>query len=74
MPIARWAYAAFTDRIPPLFTVVRLVLEVSDLPPKQSESGESKKEQPKKDDPKAVEANPGATPKSPLQDRSDLFR
>lgn len=59
-------YVAFTDRIPALYTVVRLVLEVSDQAPKQTNDPkpEIKQDGSKQD----------ATPKKPEPDRSDLFR
>ncbi len=59
-------YVAFSDRIPPLFTVVRLVLEVSDQAPKQSNIPTPGTKQ----DPTTEES----TPKTPKQDRSDFFR
>jgi hypothetical protein len=59
-------YAAFTDRIPPLFTVVRLVLEASDQSPRQASET--------KVDPKQEAVKQDAKSKNNEQDRSDLFR
>lgn len=59
-------YAAFTERIPPQFTVVRLVLEVSDEAPKQS-SGAT--------DAKPLPITEGkASEGKPEPERADLFR
>jgi len=62
-------YAAFTERIPPQFTVVRLVLEVSDLAPKQAKDVQPL---PAPSESKVLDTNSPA-PKSE-KDRSDLFR
>jgi hypothetical protein len=60
-------YVAFTDHIPPLFTVVRLVLEVSEQAPRQTNEPQS--ETKKKTDAQKKSAE---QPKS--SDRSDLFK
>ncbi len=59
-------YVAFSEHIPPLFTVVRLVLEVSDQAPKQIDDAKTETKQ--------DTTKPDTQPKKPEQDRSDLFR
>jgi hypothetical protein len=59
-------YVAYTDHIPALFTVVRLVLEVSEQAPKQTNESKSEAK-------KASDAPNNAPPKNE-PDRSDLFK
>lgn len=59
-------YVAFTDHIPPLFTVVRLVLEVSDQASKQTRESKSSTK-------KAPDTQEDVT-KQPEPNRSDLFK